>query len=175
MPGAYGTRVARPARTRMAPPGGDGSQLGRRVRPVLGDRLPRGQKPGGLTGAGWGDSNSGPPPAVLPVHGHILVFTCSFSQPVVTAGARWAPLAAGRVCTRGVPLASVWPVADASTLWSSAITDRLGRLVRQARGRQGEPPCSISANDTRVNPSRCQAKPCAPRPPAAGAGPATGA
>jgi hypothetical protein len=31
----YGMRVARPARTAMLAPGGDGSQLGRRVRPVL--------------------------------------------------------------------------------------------------------------------------------------------
>ena len=34
---AYGTRVARPARTTTLPPGGDGSQLDRRVRPALGD------------------------------------------------------------------------------------------------------------------------------------------
>jgi hypothetical protein len=36
---ACGTRVARPARTMMLAPGGDGSQIGRRVRPVLGDQL----------------------------------------------------------------------------------------------------------------------------------------
>jgi hypothetical protein len=34
---AYGTQVARPARTTMAPPGGNGSQSGWRVRPILGD------------------------------------------------------------------------------------------------------------------------------------------
>src|SRR5215208_7308610 len=35
---AYGTRVARPARTtRIASGGGDGSPLGKTVRPVLGD------------------------------------------------------------------------------------------------------------------------------------------
>jgi hypothetical protein len=52
-----------------------------------------------------GDSNSAPPPGVLPVQGPILSLTCGFSQPVVTAGARCAPLAAGRVCTQRVPLA----------------------------------------------------------------------
>jgi hypothetical protein len=34
---AYGTRVARPARTTRLAPGGDGSQLDRRVRTALGD------------------------------------------------------------------------------------------------------------------------------------------
>jgi hypothetical protein len=48
-----------------------------------------------------------PPPAVLPAYGHIPPFTCGFSQPVVTAGARCAPLTAGRVCTQRVPLAPV--------------------------------------------------------------------
>jgi hypothetical protein len=38
---AYGTRVARPARTTMLAAGGDGSQLDRRVRPVLGEPLSR--------------------------------------------------------------------------------------------------------------------------------------
>ena len=33
----YGTRVARPARTTLLVLGGDGSQLNRRVRPVLAD------------------------------------------------------------------------------------------------------------------------------------------
>jgi hypothetical protein len=36
MTAAYGTRVARPARTTTLAPGGDGSQLGQRVRSVLG-------------------------------------------------------------------------------------------------------------------------------------------
>jgi hypothetical protein len=35
---AYGTRVARPTRTTGLARGGDGSQLDRRVRSVLGDR-----------------------------------------------------------------------------------------------------------------------------------------
>ena len=34
VPAAYGTRMARPARTTLRAPGGDGSQLARRVRPV---------------------------------------------------------------------------------------------------------------------------------------------
>jgi hypothetical protein len=41
--GAYGTRVARPARTTTLAPHGDGSQLGRMVRPVCGDSVPRWQ------------------------------------------------------------------------------------------------------------------------------------
>jgi hypothetical protein len=50
---ACGTRVARKARTTMVGRGGDGSHLNRRVRPVLGDPLPRGQEPGGLAATGW--------------------------------------------------------------------------------------------------------------------------
>jgi hypothetical protein len=69
-------------------------------------RLP--QWPGSLsTCRSWrsGDSNSAPPPGVLPVQGPILSLTCGFSRPVVTAGARCTPLAAGGVCTQRVPLA----------------------------------------------------------------------
>ena len=41
---AYGTQVAHgAARTTVLAPGGDGSQVDRRVRPVLGDPPPRGQ------------------------------------------------------------------------------------------------------------------------------------
>src|SRR4029453_15332284 len=40
---AYGTRVARPARTTRLAPGGDGSQLDPRVRPAHGDDCPRWQ------------------------------------------------------------------------------------------------------------------------------------
>jgi hypothetical protein len=40
---AYGTLVARPARTMAVPPGGFRHQLGHRVGPVLGGRLPRWQ------------------------------------------------------------------------------------------------------------------------------------
>ena len=51
VPAACGTRVARPARTTMLAPGGDGSQLDGRVRPVHGDPPARGQEPGGLAAA----------------------------------------------------------------------------------------------------------------------------
>ena len=51
---ACGTRVARQARTTMLTPGGDGSQLAQRVRPILGDPPPRGQELGGLPAAGVG-------------------------------------------------------------------------------------------------------------------------
>jgi hypothetical protein len=50
---AYGTRVARTARTTMVGRGGDGFHLNSRVRLILGDPLPRGQEPGGLAAAGW--------------------------------------------------------------------------------------------------------------------------
>jgi hypothetical protein len=49
---AYGTRVARPARTTMLAPGGDGSQLGTRVRPVMSDHRLVG-KSLEARGSGW--------------------------------------------------------------------------------------------------------------------------
>jgi hypothetical protein len=58
---AHGTRVARPARRTRPSPGGDGSHIGQRVRPVLGEPPLVGTSPEGLAAAGWGDSNSGPP------------------------------------------------------------------------------------------------------------------
>jgi hypothetical protein len=45
----YGTRVARSARTTRFAPGGDGSQLNRRVRSVLGGHRLAGKSPQGLT------------------------------------------------------------------------------------------------------------------------------
>jgi hypothetical protein len=53
-----GTLVARPARTTFIGRGVDGRQLDWRAGAVLGDRLPRGQEPGGLAAARWEDSNS---------------------------------------------------------------------------------------------------------------------
>jgi hypothetical protein len=50
---AYGTRVARPTRTTRLARGGDGSQLARRVRPVLGDRCLVGKSPEGSRQPGW--------------------------------------------------------------------------------------------------------------------------
>jgi hypothetical protein len=44
---AYGTRVARLARTTMLAPGGDGSPVGKRVRSVLGDHRLVGKSPEG--------------------------------------------------------------------------------------------------------------------------------
>jgi hypothetical protein len=43
-----GTPVARPARTTILAPGGDGSQLTPEVRPVLGDHCLVGKSPNGL-------------------------------------------------------------------------------------------------------------------------------
>jgi hypothetical protein len=85
----------------------------------------QGQRP--TPGLGWGDSNSGPSRGVSPAHGHVLALTCGFSQPVVTAGARRVPLAAGRVCTQRVPLAPIpsgrggsWRSGQPPTRWSQA-------------------------------------------------------
>jgi hypothetical protein len=47
VPAAYGTWVARPARTTMLAPGGNGSQLAQRVRSVLGDHRLVGKSPEG--------------------------------------------------------------------------------------------------------------------------------
>jgi hypothetical protein len=44
---ACGTRVARPTRTAMLAPGGDGAQLGGRVRPALVDHCIVGKQPKG--------------------------------------------------------------------------------------------------------------------------------
>jgi hypothetical protein len=49
---ACGTRVARPAKTTMLAPGGDGSQLSRRVRPIPGNRFIVAKSPEGLAAAG---------------------------------------------------------------------------------------------------------------------------
>jgi hypothetical protein len=51
---AYGTWVARPARTTTFAPGGDGSQLDARVRSVLGGHRVVGRSPKGSRAAGWG-------------------------------------------------------------------------------------------------------------------------
>ena len=48
MTAAYGTRVARPARTTRLPPSGDGPPLFQTVRPDRGDPSPRGQESEGL-------------------------------------------------------------------------------------------------------------------------------
>jgi len=115
----------------MPAPGSDGSQLDQRGRSVLGDRRLVAKSPQGSRQRGWGDSNSAPLPAVLPAYGHIPPFTCGFSQPVVTAGARCAPLATGRVCTQRVPLAPVPSVADAFCAAVLRDQDRTAGLARQ--------------------------------------------
>jgi hypothetical protein len=62
---AYGTRVARKARTTMVGRGGDGFHLNRRVRPILGDPLPRWQAANAARQArcGWN------PPGYVAGHG----------------------------------------------------------------------------------------------------------
>ena len=57
---AYGTQVARPARTSMLPLSGCCSPLSQAVRPVLGDHRLVGKSPEGSRQPG-GESNSGPP------------------------------------------------------------------------------------------------------------------
>jgi hypothetical protein len=60
VPAPYGTWVARPARTTTLAPGGDGSQLGRRVRPVLGELLLVGRSPEGSGVAVGGETRTLP-------------------------------------------------------------------------------------------------------------------
>jgi hypothetical protein len=102
-----GTLVARPLRMTPSNPSCLRFHPDRRVRPVLGHHRLAGKSPEGSRQLGWGDSNSVPPPAALPAHGHIPPLTCGLSLPVVTAGARCAPSVAGRVCTQRVPPAPV--------------------------------------------------------------------
>jgi hypothetical protein len=52
----------------------------------------------------WGDSNSGPPPDVLPARRPYRSLTCGSSEPIVTAGVRSSPLGADRACTQRVPM-----------------------------------------------------------------------
>jgi hypothetical protein len=61
---AYGMQMARPARTTMLAPDGDGFQLDRRVRPALGDSPPRGQEPGGVRGS-WVPEEEGFEPGFM--------------------------------------------------------------------------------------------------------------
>jgi hypothetical protein len=106
---ACGTRVVRPVRTTTLGPGGDGSQLDRPVRPVLGDHHFVGKSPVGLAAAGWGDSNSGPLPDAVPGCGHDGGLSWDSLAPVVTARARCSPLAADSVCTHRAPAGSDTP------------------------------------------------------------------
>ncbi len=58
---------------------------------VLGDHRLVGKSPEDSRAAGWGDSNSGPPPGALPGGGGVGGLTCGSLARVVTAGARCAP------------------------------------------------------------------------------------
>jgi hypothetical protein len=87
---AYGTRVARPARTTLLPPGGAGFQLAQTVRPVAGDPPPRGQGPGGLAAA-EGNSNSDSPRSSTRGRSSGGPLSCGSSEPAVTARAHRCP------------------------------------------------------------------------------------
>jgi hypothetical protein len=106
VPAAYGTRVAQPARTTMLRPGGDGSQLDRRVRPVLGTPLLVGKSPEGLAAAGWGDSNSTSPVSPVRGQGAVGPATCGSDERLVTAPARRCPRFAVRLRTQHGPTGS---------------------------------------------------------------------
>jgi hypothetical protein len=96
--------------------------------------------PGHSAAIGWRDSNSAPPPQVLPARSRIAAVTCDSSQPVVTAGARWAPLAAGRVCTQRVPPAPI--PSGRGRLWRSGPPrPGTGSAGRAPRGRCGYSRC----------------------------------
>jgi hypothetical protein len=91
VPAAYGTRVARPARTTLLPLGGDGSQPDRRVKLALGERLLVGKSLEGLAAAGWGDSNSSAPVCSVRGQGAVGAANCGLSERLVTARARCCP------------------------------------------------------------------------------------
>jgi hypothetical protein len=65
-------------------PGGEGSQLDRRVRPVLGDSLPRGQGPGGLAAVG-GETRTPLRPLSPPEVRHLGTVSCGLPEPSMTA------------------------------------------------------------------------------------------
>jgi hypothetical protein len=67
--------------------------------------------------AGSGDSNSGPPPEVVPGSRHAAGLTCGSLAPVVTTRARCNPLPAGTACTHRVPAGSV--PSGRGRLWRS--------------------------------------------------------
>jgi hypothetical protein len=109
---ACGTWVARPARTTMAPLGGDGSQVDRkgeappRWSRFVGKSPEDSRQPGGKTRV-WAISRSAAcsqPDAPA---------TCDSTKPVVTAGARSAPLAAGRCVPSVYRRLRVCPVTTA--------------------------------------------------------------
>jgi hypothetical protein len=134
--GATGTRWARLARTTLDQRGSNGHKLNRRVRPVLGDRLPRWQEPQ-ARGSYWGE---GLEPAVGLLQRRRLApqrgLSWRFSMPVVT-GRDWSqPFRSG-----------------AGPCWVRAVSgtgglgghDRHGRLPRSSPatrdriGRPGQP------------------------------------
>jgi hypothetical protein len=99
-------------------------QLGPRVRPVLSDHRLVGKSPEGSRQR-VGDSNSGPPPEVVPGGGCAGGLSCGSLAPLVTARARCAPLPAGFACTHRVQAGS-GPVRSRTppALRSSATRER---------------------------------------------------
>jgi hypothetical protein len=150
VPAAYGTQVARPARTTSFGRGGDGSQLVPRVTPVLGDAPPRGQEPGRLTAARWGDSNSTAPAFSIRDQGAVSPATCGSCDRLLTARARCCPRFADRPRTQHGPA----PVRGGrlSVLWSwtpwarrsSATSSGAGRSVSR---RLASPPLLPACSD----------------------------
>jgi hypothetical protein len=116
---------------------GDGSQLGKSLRPVLGDHRLAGKSPKGSRQPGRGNSNSGPPPDMVPGGACAGGLTCGSLAPVVTARARCSPLPAGSACTHRVPAGS-GPVRSRTppALRSSATRDRSAGRARQGRCRR---------------------------------------
>jgi hypothetical protein len=86
---------------------------------------------------GLGDSNYGLPPEVVPGGGCAAGLTCGSLAPVVTDGARCAPLPAGSACTHRVPAGS-GPVRSRTPLAlrsSAARNDRPAAHGKAARSR----------------------------------------
>jgi hypothetical protein len=140
---AYGTRVARPARTTLLAAGGEGSQLNRRFRPVLGDHRFVG-KSRRAHGSRWGDWNSTAP--VSPARGQKAIgrATCGFDERPVTTPARCYPRFAFRLRTqhgpRRVPVLSgrgrLWRLGPPRPGIGSAGRTRQGRPSREHHSAQ---------------------------------------
>jgi hypothetical protein len=93
--------MLRPAVTAPARPEGE-------ARPRLSHSSWAGAEKGSAA-AGWGDSNSSPPPAGVPGCGLMALLTWSSARPLLTADARNAPQATERACTYRVEVASAQP------------------------------------------------------------------
>jgi hypothetical protein len=145
--------VARPARTTMLRPVGDGSQLDRRVRPILGEPLLAGKSPEGLAAAGWGDSNSGPPPEAVPGGG------CAGAPSLPTPSPAWPSAPPAPPCWPAGCAASPTPPDRPGLQPSRGCT--CGRRPGQPPGRTSPEPHSDATQESRAPLTACTTPPTA--------------